>query len=215
MKKFKTLFFDLDATLYPASNGLWETIKNRISGYMIKRMGLPAEQVPGLRQKYYQTYGTTLSGLRKHYKVNPEDYLNYVHNIPLADYLSPDPQLRAMLESLPQNLWVFTNSDEPHAKRVLSALGIEDLFDGVADLYALDFQIKPNPQAYRRTLELAGNPDPQTCVLFDDLAPNLVTAQKMGFYTVFVTKDGSQIKADLHIQDLLELPAKMPGLWDR
>lgn len=213
--QFETLFFDLDATLYPVSNGLWKIIKKRISGYMIERMGLPADHVAVLREEYYRKYGTTLAGLRQHYQADPKDYLDYVHGVPLEDYIRPNPALRVMLESLPQNLWVFTNSDRPHAERVLSILGIKDLFDGISDVYALDFHNKPTPEAYRRTLALAGNPAPEKCVMFDDLVPNIIAAQEMGFYAVLVSEDTSHNKANLQIQDLLELPSKMPELWGR
>ena len=30
--RFSTLFFDLDDTLYPSENGLWQAIKERIKG---------------------------------------------------------------------------------------------------------------------------------------------------------------------------------------
>ncbi|RLD03642.1 MAG: pyrimidine 5'-nucleotidase [Chloroflexota bacterium] len=218
MKKFETLFFDLDATLYSPSSGLWKLIKNRIAQYTMKCTGLPETEAQQIREVYLEKYGTTLAGLQRHYQVDTKDYLDYVHNVPLANYITPNPQLRVMLESLPQKKWVFTNSDMPHVERVLGILGIEDLFSGVADVYALDFNIKPMPEAYERTLAMAGNPDPQTCVLLDDRIENLVTAGKMGFYTVLVnvfdSPNGSQFNANLHIQDLLDLPAKMPELWD-
>ncbi|MBS1249404.1 MAG: Phosphoglycolate phosphatase [Chloroflexi bacterium] len=213
MNKYTTLFFDLDATLYTTSNGLWERIKERISLYMIERMGIPAAQVAGMRQDYYRKYGTTLAGLQRHYQVDPEEYLNYVHDIPLREYIAPNPKLREMLASLPQARWVFTNSDSNHVERVLSVLGISDLFDGVADVYALDFQVKPTPEAYRRTLAMAGNPAPESCVLFDDLVANIMGAKEMGLYTVLVNPNGSHPKADLQVRELLELPSKMPWLW--
>ncbi|MEA2008250.1 MAG: pyrimidine 5'-nucleotidase [Chloroflexota bacterium] len=213
MRKFDTLFFDLDATLYSPSSGLWKLIKDRIAQYTMKCTGLAEAEAQQIREVYLEKYGTTLAGLQRHYQVNTRDYLDYVHNVPLADYITPDPKLRAMLKSLPHKLWVFTNSDMPHAERVLGILGIKDLFSGVTDVYALDFHIKPMPEAYTRTLALAGNPDPRTCVLLDDRIENLVTAQEMGFYTVLVNENGSHSKANLHIQDLLELPVKMPELW--
>lgn len=214
MQKFDTLFFDLDATLYTASNGLWDSIKNRISLYMIERMGLPADQVAALREEYYRKYGTTLAGLQRHYQVQAKEYLDFVHDVPLEEYIAPNPKLREMLASLPQELWVFTNSDRPHVERVLGILGIRDLFSGVSDVYALEFNVKPKPEAYARTLAMAGNPAPTTCVMFDDLIPNIAAAKELGFGTVLVNPNGSHPKADLQVNELLELPSKMPGLWE-
>ena len=214
MQKFDTLFFDLDATLYPTSNGLWKVMKERISGYMIERMELPSEKVSALREEYYRKYGTTLAGLQRHHQVNVKDYLDYVHGVPLENYINPNPELRSMLESLPQKLWVFTNSDRPHTERVLAVLGIEDLFEGISDVYALDFDNKPSHSAYEKTLALAGNPDPEKCVMFDDLLPNLIAAKEMGLYTVLVNEGESHPKVNVQVQDLLELPEKLPELWE-
>ena len=64
---------------------------------MYERIGLSWEEIPQLRQAYYENYGTTLRGLQQHYQVDAEDYLAYVHDLPLEDYLEPDPELRELL----------------------------------------------------------------------------------------------------------------------
>ena len=73
---------------------------------------------------YYIHYGTTLRGLQIHYGIQPKEYLNFVHDLPLHQYLQPNPALREMLRSIPKKRWIFTNSDQPHVERVLSILGI-------------------------------------------------------------------------------------------
>ena len=40
-----TLLFDLDDTLYAAECGLWPAIGQRITQYMIERLGLPPASV--------------------------------------------------------------------------------------------------------------------------------------------------------------------------
>ena len=124
--RYTTLLFDLDDTLYDSGNGLWEAIRQRMSQYMIERIGLPAEEVPALRAMYYKKYGTTLRGLQRHFQVDSDDYLAYVHDLPLERYLKPATQLRGLLTSLPQQRWIFTNADANHARRVLSTLELED-----------------------------------------------------------------------------------------
>ena len=140
---FSTLFFDLDATLYSPSNGLWDEIRNRIFQYMREEIGLSQEEIPAIRDRYWRTYGTTLEGLRIHHGIDPDDYLSYVHRIPLDEYLSKDPELDSLLRELPQKLWIFTNADRRHAEAVLDALEIRENFDGIVDLLAMDFAIKP------------------------------------------------------------------------
>ena len=153
---YSTIFFDLDDTLYASSNGLWEAIQARMNRYMAERLNIPQDKVPELRRSYYETYGTTLRGLQRHYQVDADDYLNYVHDLPLQEYLSPAPDFRAMVLSLPQKRWVFTNADDDHARRVLAILGLSDCFAGIIDVRAIAFACKPEPVAYHRALALAG-----------------------------------------------------------
>ena len=57
---FETVFFDLDATLYPETNGLWPAIRMRIDQYMREVMQIPGDEIPYLREDYYINYGTSL-----------------------------------------------------------------------------------------------------------------------------------------------------------
>ncbi|MCL5611614.1 MAG: pyrimidine 5'-nucleotidase, partial [Chloroflexi bacterium] len=72
---FTTIFFDLDDTLYPASSGLWQTLKKRMSTYMHERMGIPESEIGRLREKYFREYGTTLRGLQANHKIDEQDFL--------------------------------------------------------------------------------------------------------------------------------------------
>jgi putative hydrolase of the HAD superfamily len=212
--RYTTLFFDLDDTLYTSDNGLWEAIYERMSYYMIERLGLPAAQVPELRQGYYRKYGTTLRGLQRHYQVDAEEYLAYVHDLPLEKYLRPAPDLRAMLSSLSQSRWIFTNADADHAARVLGVLGLTDCFEGIIDVRAIHFACKPESVAYLRALSLAGDPHPQGCVLLDDSTANLTAARRLGFTTILVNQNGhAHPAADHTLSNLLDLPRVMPELW--
>lgn len=187
---YTTLFFDLDDTLYSSSNGLWEAIRGRMNDYMTEVMGLPAAEVPELRKLYFEKYGTTLRGLQKHYHVDADEFLAYVHHLPLDQYLKPDPFLRKLLLSLPQRRWIFTNADDAHAGRVLACLGLSGCFEGIIDVRAMEFACKPEVEAYRRAMCIAGEADPRCCALFDDALRNLLPAQAMGFFTVLVGNGG-------------------------
>ena len=128
--RFTTIFFDLDDTLYPASSGLWPTLKERMNRYMIERVGIPAEDVPRLREEYFRKYGTTLRGLQANHELDVEDYLAYVHDVRLTDYIHPDPEQQSVLAALPTRNLIFTNADANHARRVLRTLRIEEHFVG-------------------------------------------------------------------------------------
>ncbi len=210
---WSVLFFDLDDTLYPNTNGLWEAIRVRMTDYLRDPLGFHPNEIQDIRQSYYETYGTTLRGLQTHHEVDENDYLAYVHDIPLEEYISPDPQLRKMLESLPQKKWIFTNADADHAMRVIKALDIDDCFSGIIDVRALGFLCKPDHQAYQRALDLVGEPDPHQCVLLDDSLRNLKPAHQVGFTTVLVGQDGEHPEANYSIINLKDLPRVFPQLW--
>ena len=209
----ETIFFDLDATLYPESNGLWPAIRSKIDQYMHERVKIPQSKILELREDYYIHYGTTLRGLQKHYGVQAEDYLNFVHDLPLRNYLQPNPALREILLSIPKKRWVFTNSDQPHVDRVLSILGISDCFNGFVDVYALVPHCKPKLEAYQIALKLAGNANPATCAMLDDSVNNLAPAKKMGFFTVWVGQNGTHPIADRTLSDIIDLPRAVPEFW--
>jgi pyrimidine 5'-nucleotidase len=138
--------------------------------YLIERMGFSPDEVDALRHEYFVTYGTTLRGLLINHpeRTDADDYLAFVHDIPLQEYIQPDPSLRVLLQSLPQRRLIFTNSDDQHAQRVLSVLGVRDCFEGIIDIRALEYTCKPVGEAYLRAMALAGETQPARCILFDD-----------------------------------------------
>jgi pyrimidine 5'-nucleotidase len=213
MSKFRTLFFDLDDTLYANNNGLWNAIRDRMNDYMLKMLHMEPDEISALRHHYYITYGTTLRGLQLHHSVSADDYLAYVHDLPLDQYIQLDPELRKMLDSLPQRKFVFTNADAGHAGRILSILGIQGCFEGIIDIYALEFHCKPEPEAYQIAADIAGESDPKGCLLLDDSPRNLAGARDFGFTTVLVGNHSTEHHIDYSISSLKELPLKLPELW--
>jgi len=211
---FTTLFFDLDDTLYPSSTGLWNAIRDRMSLYMHERLGLAWEEIPKLRRHYLETYGTTLRGLQRFYQVDTEEYLAFVHDIPLDQYLRPEPAVRTMLLGLPQKKWIFTNADADHARRVLAVLDLEGCFQGLIDVRALNFLSKPEKETYYRALTLAGAPEPGQCVLLDDSPRNLDPAREIGFTTVLISHEVDDNAADFSIPRLTDLRRVLPVLWE-
>lgn len=212
---YTTLFFDLDDTLYPCTSGLWGAIRDRMGRYMAERVGLSEAEIPALRRLYFETYGTTLRGLQKHHHVDTDDYLAYVHDLPLEKYIQPNPALCALLVSLPQRRFIFTNADAEHARRVMRVLGVADCFEQIIDIRAMAFSCKPEPLAYLRALALAGDPAPQECVLLDDSPTNLAPARQMGFTTVMINLECAPDPAATYsITDPLSLTQVLPALWN-
>jgi pyrimidine 5'-nucleotidase len=187
--RFSTLFFDLDDTLYPSSSGLWPAIKERMTRYMLERMGIPEADVPLLREQYFKMYGTTLRGLQERHEVDTDDYLAYVHDLPLDEFLKPDPVVREVLTSLPTRNLIFTNADANHAWRVLAALELDDLFDTVVDVHAIKPYSKPMPESFAIAMDLADEPDPRKCVMIDDLPRTTRAALDVGMASLLYGTD--------------------------
>lgn len=204
--RFTTIFFDLDDTLYPSSTGLWHAIKERMNLYMIERMGLPADQVPALREQYYKRYGTTLRGLQAHHGVEAQDYLAYVHDLPLKDFLTPDPLQREIIASLPTRNLIFTNADVNHARRVLAALHLDDLFETIIDVNAVAPYCKPMPESFAIAQDLADEPDPRKCVMIDDLPHTTRAALNVGMASILYGTEEPTPDASGVFKDWSHLP---------
>lgn len=201
-----TLLLDLDGTLYPSQNGIWEAIANRMETYMHQVLKMEPEIIPAARQNFYQQYGTTLRGLQANFEIDSYEYLSFVHDIPIKNYLQHDQNLDDMLQNLPQDKWIFTNSDRAHALRVLNALGIEKHFKGILDIITMDFQNKPDPQVYTRALHEIGNPTPEFCLFADDSLKNLSPAKQQGLHTVWVNSNSEDQIYQYHIDTIHQLP---------
>lgn len=201
-----TLFIDLDGTVYDKYNGIWEEMSNRIDQFINKSLEIPEDEIVDTREKYYDQYGSTLRGLQIHHHIDPEDYLAYVHDLDLNKYLTLDPDLRYNLKSIPYPKWIFTNSDRNHTQRVLQAIGIEDLFEGILDVREMSFIPKPDKWTYEHALEVVGSPDPRSCIFVDDTHRNLDPAKAMGWQTVWVESSVSQKSSSHVIPKLHYLP---------
>jgi pyrimidine 5'-nucleotidase len=205
--RFTTIFFDLDDTLYPATSGLWPTLKDRMTEYMVSRMQIPADEVPRLRERYFRKYGTTLRGLEANHSVDVEDYLAYVHNVQLNDYIQPSPAQQGVLAQLPQRKFIFTNADANHARRVLQELEIERCFVEIIDVNRMAPYCKPSPQAFELALTVAGEDDPARCVMIDDLPHTTRAARQFGMFAVLYGAREHGGDADAACPDWAALPA--------
>jgi putative hydrolase of the HAD superfamily len=203
---------DLDDTVYPAGTGLWEAIGERINRFMVEAVGIDPVRASSLRQQYFERYGTSLNGLRIHYRIDPFAYLAYVHDLPLEAYLGPDPSLRRMLTQLSVPPVIFTNADSAHARRVLRVLGVDDLIGQIIDIVALEWVNKPQPEAYRRAMALCGVELAAAYLVVDDQPRNLFPAAALGMGTVLVGSSARMDGIDACIASASDLLEAYPEL---
>ncbi len=202
----RTILFDLDETLYPSENGLWQVLRDRMGDYMHDRLQIPLAEIPQIRQKYYETYGTTLRGLERDYMIKAEDYLKYVHNVPIQEFIKPDPLLKEILEKLPYRKVIFTNADENHSRRVLDALGVRTCFNQVIDVMAMAPFCKPYREAFMTAMNLVGDTDPSSYLLLDDAPKNVEAAMEVGMHAILVSKNHPTSDNMVRIENIHLLP---------
>jgi putative hydrolase of the HAD superfamily len=208
---YRFLLCDLDNTLYPPDSGVMPAVGRRMLRYIVERVDLPPDEAEQLKLQYFHEYGTTMRGLILHHGIDPEDYLAFVHDVPLEGYIGPNPDLDTMLAGIPLRKAVFTNADREHAIRVLDLLGVRHHFERIADVRDFGFNSKPHPSAYQCTLDVL-DARPDECMMVDDSAENLAPAKALGMLTVLVGdvppfSAPSQDGTDVHITDILGLAA--------
>jgi len=184
MNQLKTLLIDLDDTVYPTSNDVWPYLCDRIDRYMRDIVKIPADQIVETRERLLLQYGSTMRGLMIEYGADMHDYLRYVHDVDISDYLREDPELRQALLSLPQQKWIFTNASQAHAEQVLRLLGIRDLFEGIIDVVDTHPWCKPQTPAFEKAIVKANNLNPAETLFIDDRVSNLDTAKALGMHTL-------------------------------
>jgi putative hydrolase of the HAD superfamily len=186
--------FDLDNTLYPPSARLFDQIEARMTAWMMRELGLPRAEADAMRVSYWRRYGTTLAGLMAEHGVDPGPWLDEVHAIDLSA-LRPDPALARAIAALPGRRIVHTNGCEAHARRVLAARGLSEVFDAVYGVEHAGFRPKPEQAAFEAVFALDGL-DPGTGAMFEDDPRNLAAPHALGMRTVLV---GPGAAAEDHI----------------
>jgi len=206
--QYEYILFDLDETLYPKEAGLMDVIGERIALYMSQKVGIPADDVAFKRRTYYQKYGTALRGLMEEYRIDPADYLAFVHNVNPRDFFGPSPPLNHMLEDVPLRKVIFTNADMAHCERVLDTLQVRPHFEQIIDINAIDFKSKPDPWAYKRVLQIL-DVSGENCIMVDDKPRNLIPAKDLGMTTILVDANNGSIAIDyvvptiFHVEQVL------------
>src|SRR5215470_359547 len=182
--------FDLDNTLYPRHLNLWQQVDERIRDFVAKFLNVAPEEAFRVQKDYYRRYGTTMRGLMTEHGLNPDDFLEFVHEIDHSP-LTPNPTLGAAIEALPGRKLILTNGTRKHADAVTRRLAIHHHFEDVFDIVAAELEPKPQPQTYDRFLKAHGV-DPASAAMFEDLARNLAVPHALGMTTVLVVPHGTR-----------------------
>lgn len=185
-----TWIFDLDNTLYPPHTNLFAEVDQRMGDYVAQLLDMEREAAHKLQKDYYRRYGTTLRGLMLEHGVNPDGFLEFVHDIDHSK-VEPNPRLAAAIEALPGRRFIMTNGTRRHAQQVAERLGLFHHFEGVFDIVAANLVPKPNDEPYATFFE-AHDIDPTRAAMFEDLSRNLEVPSRYGVRTVLVVPSGTR-----------------------
>ncbi len=176
--------FDLDNTLYPSDCNLFAQVDKRMGSFISERLGVPFAQARHLQKSYYHQFGTTLSGLMRIHKMDPSDFLDYVHDIDLS-VVQEHPELAAAIARLPGRKLIYTNGSQRHGERVAEKLGVLHLFESICSIENCDYVPKPEREAFDKMIH-RHNVVSQRTAMFEDMPHNLEVPHSMGMTTVLV-----------------------------
>ncbi len=184
---FQNWIFDLDNTLYDINLGLFKKISNRITDFIMSKYSLDIDQAKKIQKEYYLKYGLTLRGLIVEKKLEPEEFLDYVHDVEHPE-LKKNDQLISKIRILEGKKIIFTNATSKHAKKILKILELEDDFDQIIDIKDLGYIPKPDKRSYKKLLECLNltKENLDKTIFFEDTVKNLIPAKELGITTVWM-----------------------------
>ena len=187
LSDIKNWVFDLDNTLYSPEEDIFSQIDKRMTEFIISKFNVNEEEAFNIQKKYFLEYGTTLSGLMKRENIDPDEFLEFVHDINL-EILKPNIELSKIIKNLPGDKFIFTNGSKKHAENVLKQLEMSRIFDDIFDIKESNFIPKPNINAYLNFIDKT-KIEPDVSIMFEDIGRNLEAAKKLGMKTVLIKRN--------------------------
>ena len=93
----KFWIFDLDNTLYADETKVFDQVDKKMSKYISEKLNVNITEAKEIQKNYFHKYNTTLNGMIKNHKINPEEFLESVHDINI-DFLQKDLELAKEME---------------------------------------------------------------------------------------------------------------------
>ncbi len=218
----RTVFFDLDNTLYSKKAGIHNQMAERIQLFMQEKLNLPEEESRRLGANYYLDYGLAIRGILNDFHIDPSDYDQFVDGGLDLSRLRPSDGLKSWLSSINASRWIFTNAGIIHARRVMDLLEITDLFEGIiyCDYSETEFPAKPERMAYERAMKWARVKEPGLCYFIDDSANNVRVASELGWKAVHFDEENDSQQSCIqnicfpNIKNILDMTNVFPELLE-
>lgn len=192
-RAIRSIVFDLDGTLYVAP-GLAAEIERVAEEAVAASRGLSRgagrELLRAARQRLAEHLDEEPTLTRTCVELGIE--VGELHQAFQAQvrperFLSPDPVLAALLDSLrtDYDLYIYTNNNLLLTRKILALLGVDEVF---RRLYTIEFcgVPKPDEAALRRVLEDIGGPPESFLFVGDRQAVDLRAPARFGIATLLV-----------------------------
>ena len=163
-----------------------------MSNYIMKLLDVNKATAEKMRAEYWKKYGTSLAGLMQNYKIDPSDFLKFVHDIDFS-VLPKDLDLVDALNNLPGRKLVYTNGTVPYAREVLKYRGLLSVFSEIYGIEDASYIPKPFPEAFEIIFSKA-KIVPKRSAMFEDEERNLEVPFKLGLKTILVNDGPSNGK---------------------
>jgi putative hydrolase of the HAD superfamily len=201
INKYDYWIFDLDNTIYDFNLGLFRRISQRMTEYIKKSFSLNHDEALNLQKDMYKKYGLTLRGLIIEKNIDPEPFLDYVHDVEFDD-LKIDYELKDLLVKINGKKLIYTNASYNHAQNILKSMGIFEEFEIIFDIKDANYIAKPNFKSYDIMKNKFGlnSKNIDRSIFFEDTAKNLKPASELGMSTVWIENDSNRKEADIFQQ---------------
>jgi putative hydrolase of the HAD superfamily len=192
-EQIRSIVFDLDGTLY-VNRAIGGEIEQTACNLIANSRGVPSDEgwdlLDRARKQLSELNDVTPTLTRTCMELGIEArefHQALEQQVHPENYLSPDPLLRSLLVPLTQfsELYVYTNNNYPLSLKILSLLGVEDLFK---HLYTIEFcwQPKPDIDALQRVMADIGGSLESFLFVGDREQVDLVGPAEFGSNTLLV-----------------------------
>ena len=196
--KYDHWIFDLDNTIYDFNLGLFKRVSSRMTKYIKEFFNLNEVDALTLQRNMYKKYGLTLRGLMIEKKIDPEPFLEFVHDVDFSE-LDEDITLKTLLGKIKGKKSIYTNATFKHAKNILKSMGIFEEFEIIFDIKDANYIAKPDFNSYLMMKKKLGLNDSNISksIFFEDTAKNLKPASELGMSTAWIENDFNRKEADI------------------
>lgn len=189
-KSIKAIIWDLDNTLYPFNDDFMQAC-NIGAAKAAQEMGADIEfnEARRIAAEGFKKYGVGYQVFVEQFGFDAHEFqTRHLANIDISDIVSCDI-LPNVIRNIPVKHAVLTHGSKSWSDRILTKLGIRDVFgNNLFGQEDVNYNKKNDgPEPFEIVLSALGL-EPHETVMAEDSPQNLVYAKKLGMTTVLITQ---------------------------